>query len=61
MLTAIRRFIRDESGLETVEWALVGGLVVVAAAALWTTIGANVQTQIGALEAAIPDAAPGGP
>lgn len=58
MLKALKRFVREESGLETVEWALVGGLVVVAAAALWTQIGSDVNTQINALEAAIPDTAP---
>lgn len=43
MLNAIKRFVRDESGLETVEWAIVGGLVVAVGAAIFTLIGGDAQ------------------
>ena len=43
MLSSIKRFMQDESGLETVEWAIVGGIVVAVGAALFTTIGADVS------------------
>jgi Flp pilus assembly pilin Flp len=41
MLRSIERFILDESGLETVEWAIVGGIVVAVGAGLFLTIGAD--------------------
>jgi Flp pilus assembly pilin Flp len=46
MLNAISRFIKDESGLETVEWAIVGGLVVAIGAALFGTIGTGSKTAL---------------
>jgi pilus assembly protein Flp/PilA len=46
MLNAIKRFVRDESGLETVEWAIVGGLVVAVGAIIFTLIGQDVQTSL---------------
>ncbi len=56
MLNAIKHFVQDESGLETVEWAIVGGIIVAVGAAIFVTIGGDVtnglnalQTQTGAL------------
>ena len=46
MLNAIKRFVRDESGLETVEWAIVGGLVVAVGAIVFTLIGSDVKTSL---------------
>ena len=46
MLNSISRFIKDESGLETVEWAIVGGLVVAIGAALFGTIGTGSKTAL---------------
>jgi hypothetical protein len=39
MLSAIKRFVCDETGLETVEWAIVGGIVVAVGAAIFLLIG----------------------
>jgi Flp pilus assembly pilin Flp len=50
MLNAIKRFTRDESGLETVEWAIVGGLIVAVGAAIFTLIGGDVQTVLTGLQ-----------
>jgi len=50
MLNAIKRFVRDESGLETVEWAIVGGLVVAVGAIIFTLIGGDVKTSLGNLQ-----------
>ncbi len=45
-LTAeLKRFVREEEGLEMVEYAVVGGLLIAAGAAVWTALGENV-TQI---------------
>ena len=43
MLNQIKKFMLDESGLETVEWAIVGGLIVAVGAALFVTIGGDVS------------------
>ncbi len=42
MFDSIKRFMKDESGLETVEWAIVGGVIVAVGAALFITIGQDV-------------------
>jgi Flp pilus assembly pilin Flp len=57
MLNAIKRFVRDESGLETVEWAIVGGLVVAVGAIIFTLIGQDVQTSLQNMQNVTNDAA----
>ena len=51
MLSFIKRFMLDESGLETVEWAIVGGVVVAVGAALFITIGADALRGLTSLQA----------
>ncbi len=51
MLNQIKKFMLDESGLETVEWAIVGGIIVAGSAALFVVIGGDVLRGIGALGA----------
>jgi pilus assembly protein Flp/PilA len=46
MLNQIKKFMLDESGLETVEWAIVGGVVVAVGAALFLAIGTDVSEGI---------------
>jgi Flp pilus assembly pilin Flp len=50
MLNQIKKFMLDESGLETVEWAIVGGIIVAGAAAFFVTIGVDVLSGITALD-----------
>ena len=57
MVNAIKRFACDESGLETVEWAIVGGLVVAVGAIIFTLIGGDVQTSLSNLQQVTSDAA----
>ena len=57
MLNAMKRFVRDESGLETVEWAIVGGLVVAVGAIVFTLIGQDVDTSLTNLQGVTNDAA----
>ncbi len=52
MWMLIKKFVKDEEGTETVEWAIVAGLVILAAAALWAIVGQNVQTAISGLASA---------
>ena len=48
-----RRFLTDTRGLETVEWAIVAGLMVTAVL-LIASIGIWVKTQFSALETVLP-------
>jgi Flp pilus assembly pilin Flp len=57
MLNQIKKFMLDDSGLETVEWAIVGGVIVAAAAGFFVTIGGNVSTSIGNLDTIVGSAA----
>ena len=57
MVNAIKRFVRDESGLETVEWAIVGGLVVAVGAIVFTLIGDDVFESLTNLQGVTNDAA----
>ncbi len=50
MLSSIKRFMLDESGLETVEWAIVGGVIVAVGAALFITIGQDVLRGMTAMD-----------
>ena len=50
MFNTIVRFLSDEEGLETVEWAIVGGLVVAVGAAIFATIGTDASTALTALQ-----------
>jgi pilus assembly protein Flp/PilA len=53
----VRRFVREEEGTEVVEWTLVAGLVVLAAAGAWLAVGGNVETVINALDSSTSSAA----
>jgi Flp pilus assembly pilin Flp len=46
LMQLVRGFVREEEGTETVEWALVAGLIIVAAAASWGIIGGDVTSII---------------
>lgn len=47
-------FLRDEEGLTTVEYAVAGGLISAAVVVAFTLLGANVDTIIRNIEAALP-------
>ncbi len=46
VLNQIKRFMLDESGLETVEWDIVGGLIVAIAAGFFALIGGNASVGV---------------
>jgi pilus assembly protein Flp/PilA len=52
-MDVISRFIADEQGTETVEWAIMIGLIAVGAVAAITTIGAWVVGKFSALSSAL--------
>ena len=51
--TLISKFAKDEDGLTIVEYAVAGGLVTVAVAAMFVTLGGEVNTKITALCTAV--------
>jgi Flp pilus assembly pilin Flp len=57
MLNQIKKFMLDDSGLETVEWAIVGGVIVAVGAALFISIGGNVKSVLTLLDGQVLDAA----
>ncbi len=52
--TVVKRLAKEEEGTETVEWAIVAGLVLLAAGAAWASIGGKVATAINGLDTALP-------
>jgi Flp pilus assembly pilin Flp len=57
MRNQIKRFMLDESGLETVEWAIVGGVITAVVVALFAAIGQDTfggLTALGTETALIP-------
>ncbi|WP_338523262.1 Flp family type IVb pilin [Pseudomonas batumici] len=55
--TSVMKFAKDENGLTVVEYAVAGGLITVAVAAIFVKLGGAVNTQITALCAAVKGAA----
>ena len=51
MINQIKKFMLDDSGLETVEWAIVGGVIVASAAVIFLSIGTDVGRGLGGLSA----------
>jgi hypothetical protein len=51
MINQIKKFMLDDSGLETVEWAIVGGVIVASAAVIFLAIGTDVGRGLGGLSA----------
>jgi pilus assembly protein Flp/PilA len=46
MKAKILAFLREETGLTTVEYAVAGGIIVVGLIAAFTTLGGKVKTRI---------------
>jgi pilus assembly protein Flp/PilA len=53
MMQLIMKFIRDERGLTTVEYAVAGALITVAVVLAFTNLGVAVQTTINTITAAL--------
>lgn len=51
MRNAIARFVRGEEGMEMVEWAIVGVVFAVAAAAFWTDLATAVDGALNKVQA----------
>ena len=53
MLSMIERLIREDAGMEMVEWAIVGVVFAVAAAAFWGDLATAIDNALGDIEAKI--------
>jgi len=51
--TTLKRLVREEDGMEMVEWAIVAVIFAVAAAAFWTDLGTAVDNALGKVESKI--------
>ena len=51
--STIERLIREDSGMEMVEWAIVAVVFAVAAAAFWGDLATNVDAALGKIEAKV--------
>jgi pilus assembly protein Flp/PilA len=56
MKNAIKKFLRDEEGLTTVEYAVAGGLIVVGVVLIFGTLGDEVERVIQAIVDALTEA-----
>jgi len=48
--STLTRLVREDDGMEMVEWAIVAVIFAVAAAAFWTDLGTAVDTALGKVE-----------
>ncbi len=46
MWTTFKRFVREDDGMEMVEWAIVATVFAVASALLWTTLSTAIGTAL---------------
>jgi Flp pilus assembly pilin Flp len=53
-MSTLRRFWADERGTETVEWAIIIGIIAVAAVATISAIGGKVANAFTRLDTALP-------
>lgn len=54
----VKRLVREQDGMEMVEWAIVGVVFAVAAAAFWGDLATNIDTALGEIENEINPATP---
>ncbi len=50
---ALKRLLVEEDGMEMVEWAIVGVVFAVAAAAFWGRLAGEIDTALGKIESAV--------
>ena len=53
MSNLFQRLIREEDGMEMVEWAIVGVVFAVAAAAFWGRLSGSIDAALGDIEAEV--------
>jgi Flp pilus assembly pilin Flp len=58
LCSTIQRLVREDAGMEMVEWAIVGVVFAVAAAAFWGDLATNIDAALGDIEAVVNPATP---
>jgi len=53
MWMLLKKLVKEEEGMETVEYAIVGALVIVMGVAIWLILGQNVTLKISELSSAV--------
>jgi len=53
MKTLVKKFVKEDKGLETVEYAIIAGLIVVGTIVTLTAIGQKVLAKFTALDSAL--------
>jgi Flp pilus assembly pilin Flp len=46
----VKRLVNEQDGMEMVEWAIVGVVFAVAAAAFWGDLATNIDAALGSIE-----------
>lgn len=54
----VKRLVIEQDGMEMVEWAIVGVVFAVAAAAFWGDLATNIDAALGDIEAELNPATP---
>jgi Flp pilus assembly pilin Flp len=54
----VKRLVTEQDGMEMVEWAIVGVVFAVAAAAFWGDLATNIDAALGEIETKINPAPP---
>jgi Flp pilus assembly pilin Flp len=49
LLQKIKGFVREEDGMEMVEWAIVGVVFALAAALFWSQLGSSINNALGSI------------
>jgi Flp pilus assembly pilin Flp len=53
LLNTMKRFVREDDGMEMVEWAIVGVVFAVAAAAFWSDLAGAIDTALNDIETCV--------
>jgi Flp pilus assembly pilin Flp len=59
MKALLKRFVKDESGMETIEWVMVGALVVLGFVALWVAFKPHISSVLDEIANELDSAAAG--
>ena len=53
MISAMKRFVLEDEGLEMLEWAIVAALFATAGAVMWLTLGSTVTTELTTIDTSL--------
>jgi Flp pilus assembly pilin Flp len=55
LLNTMKRLVREDDGMEMVEWSIVGVVFALAGALLWSTLSTSIQTALGDIGSCVED------